>query len=410
MSNIIILLYQFKENIGMRNNLVKKYLVFGIMILLLGLSVGPAVNAIRIINNHIINNDEGKVISVSSDGYTDITVQEAWNLLNNLSNGIQIPIDVRTDGEWTGERIDTPYPEDPRHYRLSDLQNENGLQEFISLYNGSEVILSCKSGGRSVSAAIILVNSEFNGTIYNMVGGITAWKGAGLPTKQGNEQPYQPDEPSGPSKGITECLYQFSTSTTDPDDDTVKYGWDWDGDDIVNDWTNYYPSAASVNITHSWTVAGTYTVKVIAEDNVGDQSDFSSTFTVMIVVNIPHNAPDIIGPTNGKAGEECEYKFVTTDPNEDDVSYYVEWGDESIEDWSEPYKSDENFTVGHTWNEKGNYTIRVKAKDIHGEESDWSTFEVSMPKNKQNTIMFFLKCFLDQQSIIFPILRHLLEL
>ncbi len=115
MSNIIILLYQFKENIEMRNNLVKKYLVFGIMILMLGLSFGSAVNAIRIIKN----DDEGKVISVSSDGYIDITVQEAWNLLNNLSNGIQIPIDVRTDGEWRGERIDTPYPENPIHYPLS---------------------------------------------------------------------------------------------------------------------------------------------------------------------------------------------------------------------------------------------------------------------------------------------------
>jgi len=42
--------------------------------------------------------------------------------------------------------------------------------------------------------------------------------------------------------------------------------------------------------------------------------------TVIIVVNIPPNAPDIIGPANGKAGEEREYTFVTTDPNEDDVS------------------------------------------------------------------------------------------
>jgi len=394
----------------MRNNLAKKYLVFGIMILLLGLSVGPAVNAIKIINNHIINNDDGKVISVSSDGYTDITVQDAWDLLNNLSNGIQIPIDVRTEGEWKVDRIDTPYPENPINCPLSELQNENGLQEFMSRYSGKEVIIYCKSGSRSNSAANILASNEFNGTIYNMLGGITSWKGNGFPIKLGNELPYQPDEPSGPSIGITDFSYQFSTNADDPDDDTLKYGWDWDGDDIVDNWTDYYPPATSVNISHSWNVAGTYIVKVIAEDNVGGLSDFSSALTVTIVVNIPPNSPNMIGPANGKVGEECEYRIITTDPNEDDVSYYVEWGDESIEDWSEPYKSDENFTVGHIWNEKGNYTIRVKAKDIHGEESDWSTFEVSMPKNKQNTIMFFLKCFLDQHSEIFPILRHLLEL
>jgi len=61
---------------------------------------------------------------ITLDGYTDISVQEAWDMLNDPSpsNGIQIPIDVRTDSEWYGERINTPYPEDPRHYCLSDLQ------------------------------------------------------------------------------------------------------------------------------------------------------------------------------------------------------------------------------------------------------------------------------------------------
>jgi len=279
----------------------------------------------------------------------------------------------------------------------------------MSRYSGNDVIVYCKSGTRSSSAANILASNEFNGTIYNMLGGITSWRNS-YPTKLGNEPPYQPEDPSGPSIGITEFSYQFSTSATDPDDDTIRYGWDWNEDDIVDDWTDYYPSSTSVNIYHSWNVAGTYIVKVIAEDNVGGLSEFSSALTVMIVVNIPPNTPDIIGPSKGKAGEKCEYKFVTTDPNEDDVSYYVEWGDESLENWSELYKSDENFTVGHIWNEKGDYTIRVKAKDIHGEESDWATFEVSMPKDNQHIIMFFLMDFLCQHSKIFPILRNLLEL
>ena len=395
----------------MRNNLSKKWLVVCIAILLFWTIFGSAVNAIKTENKEVANTiDDNNHMSITLDGYTDILVQEAWDMLNDPSpsNGIQIPIDVRTDSEWYGERIDTPYPEDPRHYCLSDLQNENGLQEFISLYNGSEVILSCKSGGRSASAANILVNSEFNGTIYNMVGGITAWKGAGLPTKLGNEPPYQPDEPSGPPAGITEYLYWFSTSTVDPDDDAVKYGWDWNGDDIVDDWTSYHPSATPVNISHSWTVAGTYDVKVIAEDNVGDQSDFSLVLTVTVVVNTPPDAPDITGPANGKVGEECEYIFVTTDIDGDDVSYYVEWGDGLVEEWTEYYESGGEFTVGHTWDEKGTYTIRAKTKDIHDAESDWATLKVSMPKNKAVN-PFFLR-FLEQHPDMFPILQHLLGL
>jgi len=118
----------------------------------------------------------------AKDGYTNITVEEAWNFLNDDSNGIQEPIDVRTLFEWKNERIDTLYPEKPKHHCLDDLQDEIKLIEFMELYAGKELILYCHSGGRSLTAAEILVENEFNGTIYNMLGGLSAWKTAGFPT------------------------------------------------------------------------------------------------------------------------------------------------------------------------------------------------------------------------------------
>ena len=45
------------------------------------------------------------------DDFININVHEAWEFLNDTSNGIQIPIDVRKDYEWNDERIDTPVPE-----------------------------------------------------------------------------------------------------------------------------------------------------------------------------------------------------------------------------------------------------------------------------------------------------------
>ncbi|GAI30927.1 unnamed protein product, partial [marine sediment metagenome] len=92
----------------------------------------------------------------------------------------------------------------------------------------------------------------------------------------------------------------------------------------------------------------------------------------------------------------------------DDVSYYVEWGDGLVEEWTEYYESGGEFTVSHTWDDKGTYTIRVKAKDIHDVESDWATLKVNMPKNK--TINPFPLRFLEKYPDIFPILQHLLGL
>jgi len=76
----------------MQNNLCQKWLVIGITVLFLGLISGSAVSALSIKNKKIVDMSIG--ISLNSDSYIDITVEEAWNMLNDSSNGVQIPIDV----------------------------------------------------------------------------------------------------------------------------------------------------------------------------------------------------------------------------------------------------------------------------------------------------------------------------
>jgi rhodanese-related sulfurtransferase len=120
---------------------------------------------------------------IPNNAVIDITVEEAWNLLNNTSNGIQIPIDVRTENEWKNEHIDTPSPENPQHHNYLEWSNPSILQDFISNFNGKELIIYCGVGGRSKTAANILIENEFNGIVYNMLGGITDWKNKGYPTE-----------------------------------------------------------------------------------------------------------------------------------------------------------------------------------------------------------------------------------
>ncbi len=119
---------------------------------------------------------------ILNGGITNISVEEAYELLTDTANGIQTPIDVRTLEEWLSGFIDTPPPENASHHPLSDLQDEIKLQEFLELYDGRELVLYCHSGVRSLMAAEILVENDFTGTIYNMLGGIVAWKAAGYPT------------------------------------------------------------------------------------------------------------------------------------------------------------------------------------------------------------------------------------
>jgi len=88
--------------------------------------------------------------------------------------------------------------------------------------------------------------------------------------------------------------------------------------------------------------------------------------------------------------------------------YFIVWGDNTSTEWIGPYPSREIITLNHSWLEKGNYSIRVKAKDIYGAESEWSTLEVSMPKNKAVNSPFLQ--FLENHPNLFPLLRQLLGL
>jgi hypothetical protein len=101
------------------------------------------------------------------------------------------------------------------------------------------------------------------------------------------------------------------------------------------------------------------------------------------IQNQPPNNPTITGPTSGSAGTAYTYTFVTTDPEGDNVYYYVDWGDGTYSGWLGPSASGEEITQSHTWSEEGTYTIRCKAKDINGAESDWGILSITMPLNLQ---------------------------
>ena len=136
------------------------------------------------------NENDGQIAITSTcgeDGYTNITVEEAWELLQCPCNGIQIPVDVRTIKEFVDERIDVPSKmEKPRWFSVQLMQREGLLLKlFMFLYKGQEIILYCRTGHRSYKAVQILIDNGFDGKIYNMVGGITAWKEAGFTTVKG---------------------------------------------------------------------------------------------------------------------------------------------------------------------------------------------------------------------------------
>jgi hypothetical protein len=119
--------------------------------------------------------------------------------------------------------------------------------------------------------------------------------------------------------------------------------------------------------------------------------------------------PEIDGPIKGKASKYkyIDYTLYTNDPEEHDVRYYIDWGDGNYHKWYDMHESGEYAVKSHKWESEGNYTIRAKAKDSYGAESNWTELEVSMPKTKE---LFnpFLR-FLENHPYLFPLLRQILN-
>ena len=115
--------------------------------------------------------------------------------------------------------------------------------------------------------------------------------------------------------------------------------------------------------------------------------------------NTPPDAPTISGETNGKVWKEYWYALRAVDPDNNPVSFYIDWGDGTHTGWTSEKASGETYYYEHTWNKIRNFTIKVKAKDVLGEESDWGYLRVTMPKNVWHP------WWMDR----FPLLQRLME-
>jgi len=150
-----------------------------------------------------------------------------------------------------------------------------------------------------------------------------------------------------------------------------------------------------------------YTVK----DNEGWTSNIAKVSITVICEHLP-DKPLIDGPTSGKAGVNYTFCIINaTDPDGDDIWANFSWGDGSYSGWIGPYASGEDICASHAW-EFGYYEIKAKLKDELGLESEWSDpFPISMPKNKPLNFNFNLLSWLFERfPNAFPILRYILEL
>ncbi len=101
--------------------------------------------------------------------------------------------------------------------------------------------------------------------------------------KKKNHSPYVPYTPQGPSNGLVNQAYDFSSLAIDPDYDSVVIRFDWgNGDTSV--WSELVTTDQIISMSYTWTLPNVYYIKAQAKDNKQNFSEWSLTYYVTITL------------------------------------------------------------------------------------------------------------------------------
>jgi hypothetical protein len=135
-----------------------------------------------------------------------------------------------------------------------------------------------------------------------------------------------------------------------------------------------------------------------------DHPDIDFCFKTYGRDNQPPNFLTISGTVTGIPDVTYDYDFTNcVDPEGDDMTYHVEWGDGGMDEGF--VESDGAFTLSHTWTKRGDYVIKAKLVDDYGAEGDWTTIDVSIPRTRALHNYDWLSI-LEQ----FPFIRQIIDL
>ncbi len=148
--------------------------------------------------------------------------------------------------------------------------------------------------------------------------------------------------------------------------------------------------------------------RLIGQFFMSDDKKYVDDYRFYIGDNLPPAPPGISGPDSGTVGVKYDYEFmIPVDPEGDLISLRVDWGIGGPGKWHGPFQSGTIIPLSYTWNKEGTFTIRAQAMDTYGSVSEWATFEVTIPRNKNANSIFFIELFNCFPNLL-PILRLIL--
>jgi hypothetical protein len=346
--------------------------------------------------------DESADSSITRKTESDLNVNnDGWNYVAGRYNGGETGYDFsfvldgvfeegdqHTGGSYNGmENLDEPM-------RIGSYHSTNEGKWFYWQGRIDEVRIS-----KTERTSNWLITS------YNTMNDPSSFLSFG--TEEPNEPPNPPGSPNPDDNEIgVDINADLSWLCNDPDGDDIIYDVFFEAEDptpdilVSNDQAEniYDPGTMEFGTVYYWQIVAIDEHEATTE---GPIWSFTTRF------NTSPDAPIINGPIEGKPGTSYSYTFKSTDPEGDNLYYYIDWGDGNIEDWFGPFSSGEEVEKTHVFENKGTYIIYAKAKDTLGSESEWGTFTVTIPRDK--VVNRPILQFLQYHPNMFQLLQKLIQ-
>lgn len=140
---------------------------------------------------------------------------------------------------------------------------------------------------------------------------------------------------------------------------------------------------------------------------------FGSAILIRLSTSVPDASTEkpviLSSEPSGKTLSEHKYTFTTTDPQDDDIYYCIDWNDNSDNQVIGPYKSGEVISAYHSWVNPGNYEVKIKAIDSNYYESEWSN-PLTVTITKSRALNLPLLRFLQQYPLLYQLFQRLLKI
>jgi len=177
-----------------------------------------------------------------------------------------------------------------------------------------------------------------------------------------NNPPNPPTQPTGKTFIRRDVTYNYTSSTFDPDNDTIRLRFNW-GDGTYSNWTEYVPTNNTISLSHIWKNISSYNISVIAQDENGANSSWSDPLSVTISPAVSKKEKSVIDITTTSkkisVNETVQFNAsISYIPDDAIVSYYWLFGDGEIQ---------AGQTATRTFTTPGQYTVTLSIINTLGE-------------------------------------------